>query len=295
MPTNVMPPHADYLLGSQKMSGDNAVPATSLQDSVRQAKWRTEVFCYLQLLTGLYCATQSKWSMVDTCVAKLQKAASTDVDEICGLFALYLAGVYHQGTGDLETALLLYEDQRLDLDVNLRETGGRKPAKTEISILAALNRLWILQSPSYMDDVTTSALLEQLLPICTNHQDLEIRAAFDLVRATVKTNPPASMQTVKQSISLALRHAQKTSNVHCLSIALNVMRSQLFENVVGEQALKSAKAASAQARRSGNLLWMSVADGMLAQSQEAQGQFLSARETEASATKYANHAFQGKE
>lgn len=277
------------------MGGDTAVPSTSLQESVRQTKWRTEVFCYLQLLTGLYCATQSRWGAVDKCVAKLQKAASADVDEICGLFALYLAGVYHQGTGDLETALLLYEDPRLDLDANLCETGGRKPAKTEISILSALNRLWILQSPSYMDEMTSTALLEQLGTVCTSHQDLEIRAAFDLVRATVKTNPPASMLTVKQSISLALSNSQKTSNVHCLSIALNVMRSQLFENVVGEQALKSAKAASAQARRSGNLLWMSVADGMLAQSQEAQGQFLAARATEESATKYANHAFQGKE
>jgi hypothetical protein len=277
------------------MVGDMTVTANSLQEAIRQTKWRTEVFCYLQLLTGLYCATQSQWGTVDKCVARLQKAASADVDEICALFALYLAGVYHQGTGDLETALLLYEDCRLDLGANLSETGGRKPAKMEVCILAALNRIWILQAPTYADTVTTSTLIEQLRPVCKNHQDHDIRAAFDLVLATVTTSPPASMQTVKQSIGLALGNAQKTNNVYCLSIALSAMRSQLFENVVGEQALKSAKAASAQARRSGNLLWMSVADGMLAQSQEAQGQFQAARATEEGATRFANLAFQGKE
>jgi hypothetical protein len=49
------------------------------------------------------------------------------------------------------------------------------------------------------------------------------------------------------------------------------MCSRFFANVVGNQAEKSAKAASFQAKNSGNVLWMSVADGMLAQNYEVQG------------------------
>ena len=51
--------------------------------------------------------------------------------------------------------------------------------------------------------------------------------------------------------------------------------------------LKSAKAASNQAKRSGNTLWMSVADGMLAQSYDVQGQSLDARKAWEDATQYA--------
>lgn len=276
------------------MTGDNAVVSASLQESIRQNKWRTETFCYLQLLMGLYSAMQSKWSTVDSCVAKLQKAASPDVNDIFGLFALYLAGVYHQGTGDLETALLLYEDPRLALEPGVAGVGSRKPAKLEICILAGLNRLWILQEPSYYDATTSTALLELLRPLCIEHPDLEIRTAFHLVQSTIQTDPPPSMAVVKESIQTAVQISRKTSNVHCLSIALNVMRCRLFENVVGEQAMKSAKAGAAQARRSGNLLWMSVADGMLAQSHEFQGQVKEAETTRAVAAENASIAFTGR-
>ena len=63
--------------------------------------------------------------------------------------------------------------------------------------------------------------------------------------------------------------------------------------MVGEQALKSALAAARQAQRSGNLLWKSVADGMLAQSYEVQGQREVAKREWDKATKEASDAFAG--
>lgn len=50
-------------------------------------------------------------------------------------------------------------------------------------------------------------------------------------------------------------------------------------NVVGAQAEKSAMAASAQAQRSGNMLWMSVADGMLGHCFELNGKPVEAKIT----------------
>ncbi|KAK4122120.1 hypothetical protein N657DRAFT_681933 [Parathielavia appendiculata] len=72
----------------------------------------------------------------------------------------------------------------------------------------------------------------------------------------------------KRHIQQSLSGAQQTSKTQYLSMALNIMRARLFEYMVGEQAIKSAKAGSAPARKSGNVLWMSVVDGMLAQSFE---------------------------
>ncbi|ROT39188.1 hypothetical protein SODALDRAFT_276523 [Sodiomyces alkalinus F11] len=277
------------------VSEAGAVTATvSRHESIRQAKWRTEMFCYLQLLTGLYCATQSRWSVVDQCLVKLQKAATQTPNDIFSLCCLYLTGVYHQGTGDLETALLLFQDSRFDIDSTLSAGGGRKPALLELCLLAALNRLWILQAPDFRDDTTTLALLEKVRPICTEHHDPEIRTAFHLVQATTRTNQPVSMQVIKTSIHSAVQTSKQIGNTHCLAIGLSIMRYQLFDNVVGEQALKSAKAASAQSKRSGNLLWMSVADGMLAHSYEVQEQMAEAQAAQKAASEYAARALIGK-
>ncbi|EFQ27927.1 cohesin loading factor [Colletotrichum graminicola] len=272
-----------------------SVPAASLREAMEQAKWRTEMFCYLQTLTGLYFATHSQWSKVEQCVAQLQQAITPAVNEIFSVFSLYLSGVYHQGTGDLETALILFEDERLSIHAGRGGPGGRKPAKLELCILAALNRIWILQDSSYRDELTSTDLLEQLRPMCTDHQDPDIRTAFNLVQATANTLPPPSMHQIKTSITNSLNGSKVTGNTHCLAIALSIMRFRLFDNVVGEQALKSARAASTQAKRSGNLLWMSVADGMLADSFEVQALFADADAARQTATDYASHAFTGKE
>ncbi|KAF9881168.1 hypothetical protein CkaCkLH20_01318 [Colletotrichum karsti] len=271
------------------------ISGSSLQGCIEQAKWRTEIFCYLQLLTGLYFATHSQWAKVEQCVAKLQQAITPGINDIFGLFSLYLSGVYHQGTGDLETALLLFEDERLSISAGQAGHGGRKPAKQDLCILAALNRLWILQDATYLDAATSTDLLNTLRPICVEHQDPDIRTAFNLVQATASTSPPPSMHQIKTSITNSLNGSKLTGNTHCLAIALSIMRYRLFDNVVGEQALKSAKAASTQAKRSGNLLWMSVADGMLADSFEVQAMFPEAETARRNATEHASYAFTGKE
>ncbi|KAJ5009734.1 MAU2 chromatid cohesion factor-like protein [Colletotrichum sp. SAR 10_99] len=268
---------------------------SSLQGSIEQAKWRTEMFCYLQALTGLYFATHSQWSKVEQCVAQLQQAITPAVNDIFNIFSLYLSGVYHQGTGDLETALILFEDERLDLLAGFGNSSGKKPAYMELCILAGLNRLWILQDPAYRDSMTSTELLDKLRGHCIEHQDPDIRTAFNLVQATAQTNPPPSMHQIKTSITNSLNGSKVTGNTHCLAIALSIMRYRLFDNVVGEQALKSAKAASTQAKRSGNLLWMSVADGMLADSFEVQAMFADAEAARQTATEYASYALTGKE
>ncbi|KAI1452926.1 cohesin loading factor-domain-containing protein [Annulohypoxylon moriforme] len=265
----------------------------SLADAIARSDWQKEWMCYLYILQGLHLAAHTRWAEVKQCVTQLEAMVKPPLEGIVALYSRYLAGVYHQGTGDLKTASTIYGDRIFSLDDGNDRNGSRKTAEMEVSLLATFNRIWIMQHPNYRDDRSTLDLLEQLRPLCADHPNLEIRTAYNLVLAAVQTNPPIPMTAVKMHISTALSNAQSLGNVQTLSIALNVMRAKLFQDIVGDQALKSAKAASNQAKRSGNTLWMSVADGMLAQSFDVQGQSLDARKAWEDATQYAQQAFEG--
>ncbi|KAI2473705.1 cohesin loading factor-domain-containing protein [Annulohypoxylon bovei var. microspora] len=265
----------------------------SLADAITRSDWQKEWMCYLYILQGLHLATHTRWTEVKHCVAHLETMVKPPLEGIVMLYSTYLAGVYHQGTGDLKTASMIYRNRIFNLDDGNDRNGSRKTAEVEVSLLAAFNRIWIMQHPDYRDDRLTLDLLEQLRPLCADHPNQEIRTAYNLVLAAVQTNPPIPMTAVKMHISTALNNAQSLGNVQTLSIALNVMRAKLFQDIVGDQALKSAKAASNQAKKSGNTLWMSVADGMLAQSFDVQGQSLDARKAWEDATQSARQALEG--
>ncbi|KAI2623334.1 cohesin loading factor-domain-containing protein [Hypoxylon sp. NC1633] len=264
---------------------------TSLTDAITRADWHREWMCYLYILQALHSATYTRWADVRHCVVELETLVKPPLEGIVVLYSKYLSGVYHQGIGDLKTAILVYRNQLFSLSDNGRN-GSRKTSEVDVSILAAFNRIWIMQHPDYKDDQLTLDLLEQLRPLCVDHPNIEIRTAYNLVLAAVQTNPPIPMMAVKSHISTALHNAQQLGNVQTLSIALNLMRAKLFQSIVGDQALKSAKAASNQAKKSGNTLWMSVADGMLAQSHDVQGQALEAQKAWQDATQYAQQAFE---
>lgn len=263
----------------------------SLADAITRSDWQKEWMCYLYILQGLHFATHTRWAEVKNCVAQLENMVKPPLEGVVVLYSTYLAGVYHQGTGDLKTASSIFRNRMFSLDGGSEKNGNRKSTELEVSLLATFNRLWIMQHPDYRDDRLTLELLEQLRPLCADHPNMEIRTAYNLVLAAVQTNPPIPMTAVKMHISTALNNAQSLGNVQTLSIALNLMRAKLFQSIVGDQALKSARAASNQAKRSGNTLWMSVADGMLAQSFDVQGQSLDAQKAWEDATQYARQAF----
>ena len=243
----------------------------SLYSTVEESRWTTEVALYIHVLTGLHAATRTEWDKVKNDLAAIHALSRTPPSGLMGCLCLYLRGAYYQGTGDLTRALEIYCNPIFYLDKYAAAVVSDKHGEFEMAVLAALNRLWIMQHPEYEDEETCMELTELLNGVVTDSVDVELRTAFHLVMASVQKTPPPSISQVKAHIHQALTSSQKTNNTHCLSLALNTMRCKLFENVVGEQALKSAKAASAQALKSGNKLWRSVADGMLAHSYEVQG------------------------
>ncbi|KAK3327543.1 cohesin loading factor [Cercophora scortea] len=259
-----------------------------LPEALKQAGWAKELYCYAHILVGLQAATLCDWAKVKMCLQLIEKAQAPA--GFLDLMTLYLSGVLHQGTADLPGALRIWTDPRFQMDSNQNPKTNPSQIESELSILAALNRLWIMQEPNLRDDAETADVMEMLRPLCEDNPDQEIRTAYNLVLASITIDPPLSINQVKRHIQNSLAGAQQTTNTHFLSIALNIMRFRLFENVVGDQALKSARAGSAQAKKSGNLLWMSVADGMLSQSHEVQGAFAEAHANRESGIRLANEA-----
>ncbi|KAK4228253.1 MAU2 chromatid cohesion factor [Podospora fimiseda] len=260
----------------------------ALPEAVKCADWARELLCYSYILIGLEAASLSDWAKVRQCLDSINAAQppTTSLETL----TLYLEGVFLQGSAKLEKALGIWKDEKFAVDPSGALKNGNQ-LETELSILAALNRVWIFQDTSCRDDAETAELIDLLRPICEDNPDVEIRTAYNLVMAASTFHPPLSLPQLKRAIQGSMHGAQAMNNTQYLSMSLNIMRNKLFENVVGEQALKSAKAGAMQARKSGNLLWMSVADGMLAQSHEMQGQINEARMARMNGVRLANEAY----
>lgn len=226
--------------------------------------------------------------MVKQFVVKLESLIPDAPDSILRLLAIYLSGVYHQGIANLPAALAIFQNPCFDLS----QFGAniRAPHR-EVALLAGLNRLWIMQHPSHYDNTETMELKEQLGALCTNHPNIDLRTAWHNVVAAMDFDPPQQLNQRKQHIQIAMSGSKTSSNVLGIAITLATMRSRLFEHIIGEQAIKSARAASIQAQRSGNVLWQSVTHGMLAQSYEVQGQRDEAAQEWEKATREAKEAF----
>lgn len=259
----------------------------SLDDAVKCTEWRREAKCYLEILRGLHFATSDQWAEVKKCVEQLESMVELPRKGIIGMYSLYLSGVYYQGTQDFDTAEQIYSDPNLSLEAYDNGHGHRKQAELEVSLLAAFNRIWIMQHPAYQNNYVTLELLDHLRLVCPDHPNPEIRTIYHLAVAAAKTVPPVPMTAVKNHISTALTGAKALGDIQTSSIALSLMRAKLFQNIVGDQALQCAKAASQQAKRSGNLIWMSVADNMLAQSLDVQGQVAEAQNVAQAAVHHA--------
>ncbi|EGX92384.1 cytokinesis protein Cyk3 [Cordyceps militaris CM01] len=264
-------------------------PPVSLHTAIKQRQWRTEGQAYMAVMLGLLEATHCQWATVKGYMDKLEGLLSDESQPTLKLLALYLSGVYHQGLGELQTALDIFQRDRFTEP--LTKSYGLKVGEQEVSMLAGLNRLWIMQHDSCRDDEETIDLIEQLQPLCNTHWNIDLRTAWHNVMAALVTDPPQQLNQQKQHIQAAMSGSKVTANIISAAVTLCIMRSRFFENVIGDQALKSARAAAKQAQRSGNVLWQSVADGMLAHSYDVQGQRDESRLEWEKATTEARNAF----
>jgi len=243
-----------------------------------------------------FCAAEvSDWKLMKTHVDRLEtaiKSLNVPMSGPLGFFVLYLEGVYHQGVGELDTALDIFKDPKFDLSqFQSASLNAVNQFIRDVCLLAALNKVWILQHPDWQDASVNTRLIANLEGFFQNHPTGDMQTAFNLVVASINVDPPAQMVKIKSHLGTALVRAKATGNAQFVCLTLNIMCSKFFSGVVGNQAEKSAMAGRMQAQRSKNVLWMSVAEGMLARCYDVSGKKERAASTWEQARMLAKRAF----
>ncbi|KAH6684131.1 cohesin loading factor [Halenospora varia] len=245
-----------------------------LPDLVSKQKWRGLVLCYFRLYLAFNASALSDWKNVKRNVDQVEATAKRfeiTVEGPLKSLAKYLAGVYHQGSGDTETALKIFQDQTFELLQPKSNPSSSDQVERDLSLLATINSLWILQEPNRKNVDHNTALIAKLEPYCKRHPNKDIQIAFNIVLASVVTNPPLQHFAVRAHLGLAMEMVKTTANSQLTSILLSIMCSRFFVTTISDQAEKSAIAAARGALKNGNALWRSVADGLLAHNLELQG------------------------
>jgi len=243
----------------------------SVSSALARLQWRQTLYCYLQLHLCFVLCARTDWDSASASVESLKEAASSITvgdPELLESLVLYLTGVIHQSTGNLTDALSAFQSPALAFQP-VGNASNRNQTRRDISILATLNTILILREPSQPKHSQLDNLLYAVESACLSHPNKNIISAYYLVKATAHVNDP--ILKTKQYLQNALQAAKVVANTQLTSITLNFMSWKFFRGVVGHQAENSARASQNLAKKSGSNLWISVADGLLADTLEVQG------------------------
>lgn len=239
-----------------------------MDQAIKEREWHADIQCYLNLLLGLLAASQCSWDVVKHYLVTTESIrAPSTLEGMLSSFYVYLKGVYSQGIGDFDTALYNFQHESLSI-----HAVPAKQSQRHLALMAAMNRLWIMQRPSHQNDRLTNELLNEAEPLCRDHYNIELRVAWLGVRATVVTNPPRQRNQRKEDAGRALGDVRVTGNALAHTLALVITRDLLYNNVLGDQAWKCMQAAAHWASKSHNPLWQSIVDGILADFSEARNE-----------------------
>ncbi|KAI9832514.1 MAG: hypothetical protein M1819_004303 [Sarea resinae] len=261
------------------------ISSSSLSSAMFQLSWRKRLACYLHLhLTLLLCA-RTDWTAASNSFKNLQEAVrdlGSEVPEPLHTMTMYITGVLHQGTGDTSAALNIFRHPSLALP---ETTCPFFRLRRDIHILATLNTVFLVVDPSHPQHDLVETLLSNIEPLCTSHPNENIQSAFSLAKASALSN--SSTVKLKHYLQHAIRIAKKVANSQITCIVINFMAWKFFRGVVGEQAEKSARAGLALAKKDANSLWISVADGILAETLQVQSKTAEAQSVRTEAVRLA--------
>jgi len=233
----------------------------SLNASTRRLDWWLHMRWYFHIYMSVNACSRAEWSLA---LQSLDEAASCPTGgrdlnpALHTKWELFLKASILQGTGETEKALLLYQSSDLRLPINASHK--LQDLETDLCILATLNSVLITIDPHHPEHMKTAALHQSMSPFIVNHTNKSLRAAHDLLRSIL--NPQDKLIDKKKHFHNCLTAARAVNNTQLVSIALSLMCTMFFTNVVGEQARKSVSSARALADRSKSTLWRSVAAGL---------------------------------
>ncbi|KAL4776155.1 cohesin loading factor-domain-containing protein [Aspergillus nidulans var. acristatus] len=241
----------------------------SLASANRRVEWRRTLFCNLLIQQIFLASSRTDWDFANRTLKELRQEVQSFGDNLphtMQCLMQYAAGTIAQATGDLETALAVFQSP-LFLLSGFNKTARNDPHR-DLAILATINIVLILSNPAHPSHSHLPNLLATLESFCRASPNKYIQAAYFLLCAT--TNTESTIQT-KQNLQQALQAATAISNSQIICMTLTFMSWKYFRGVVGEQAEKSARAGRAMAGKASDRLWVSVTDDMLAETLERQG------------------------
>ena len=235
---------------------------TSIPAAINQRNWLTTLDWQLRFVLGIMACHSEDGAHGKMALKSLRARVAQHPFNNSDTYArttLYLEAIYHQTRGALDEALSTYSQPVFSLP-EAGSTATISDFKTDISILAAMNRLLILRNPAHPEHHLCSVIFGQLEPLCNSHPNHYIEGAFRIIRALTCSDNSINRQ--KTLISNALGASQKLPNQQFVAMCLNYMTSRFFADQVGEQAIKSVRAARSVAKQQGSVLWRAVSYGL---------------------------------
>lgn len=236
----------------------------------KRMEWRRTLYCNILLQQVFLACARTDWELAKQNLKELRQIAQELGENLPGIILClmeYSAGTIAQATGDLKTALAIFQSPILTLPLSVNKTARNDPCR-DIAILASINMVLILRDPAHPSHSLLPSLLLTVESLCKGSPSKYIQAAYYLINATVQTE--STIQT-KQFLQQALQSATAINNSQITCMTLTFMSWKYFRGVVGEQAEKSARAGRAMAKKANDRLWVSVTDEMLAETLERQG------------------------
>lgn len=231
--------------------------------SVAQMEWNRVLDWYAMFTIGLVACFREDQAVANEALTILKKRAAKppyDNQEAYTRTLSYLSAVIDQRSGSLDSALRSYSSDAFPLP----EKGPSVNAKTDLAVLAAVNKLLIIRDPQHPQNSSTSALLLQLQSFCENHPNQYMRMAYRLVHAI--SSPDASINRQKTLMQHASTRANEifrnTGNREFVIMSLCYFTVSFFADQVGEKSIQAIRATRQNAKLSRKPLWMAVAFGL---------------------------------
>jgi hypothetical protein len=231
-----------------------------------QKDWNNVLDWHSMLAIGLVACFREDHAVANEALTILKKRAARppyDGQEFYTRTVSYLSAVVDQRNGAFDSALRTYSSDAFQLP-----EGSAANTKTDLAILATLNRLLIVRYPGHPHQSTISTLLSRLQPLCENHPNQYIRMAHRLVHAmsSPDASTDASIMRKKTLAQAAVNRAnaiqKATQNREFVTMALSYFSAAFFADQVGPKAIQAVRATHQNSMHSRKPLWKAVAFGM---------------------------------
>ena len=252
------PPETYFAEGMKMADHTPDAIAQSLQAATLAAGQRAAIGVAVRMQRIFLLCGRHDWTAAEAAIQELQSDRAVDLGETARC-VLYLLALCDQGLGRLQMALVTYGSPELVYKPDPKAGS----AERDIRLLAALNSISIRRTFGPEQKCRAGHLMTEVEAPCIAHANRAIRATYFILKAMSPENNNAIIKT-KQYLQAAVEASKAACNNQLLSICMNIMTTNFFTNIVGDQAEKSARVARSLAKKAGDRLWTAVADGTFA-------------------------------